>query len=153
MYCKHVHSYVRTCLHVYFQLILNDSCTDVLSGRDTSPTIAGSEPPLQTGSTAPPSEEQTSTDLSASPPPTPNPLPTSFDISVGVHLANTVRSQTGVSFSESQAAAETTLRFVAQEIPQLADVMEGLVKALEASQVCLGLYVECVMHCRMNVFG
>ena len=123
---------------MFFQLILNNSCTDVLSGRDTSPTTAGSEPPLQAGSTAPPSEEQTSTDLSAPLPPNPNPLPNSFDISVGVRLANTVRSQTGVSFSESQAAAETTLRFVAQEIPQLADVMEGLVKALEASQVCMG---------------
>lgn len=110
----------------------------VLSGRETSPTIASSEPPLQAGSTGPPLEEQTSTDLSAPPPPNPNPLPTSFDISVGVRLANTVRSQTGVSFSESQAAAETALKFVAQEIPQLAEVMEGLVKALEASQVCMG---------------
>ena len=106
-----------------------------------SPTIVGPEPPLQAGSTAPPTEalpkQQPSPDLPASPP-IPHPLPTSFDISVGVRLANTVRSQTGVSFSESLAAAETTLRFVAQQIPQLADVMEGLVDALEASQVCMG---------------
>lgn len=97
-----------------------------------SPAITGPEDPLQAGSTAPP------LDLTADIPatsPIPPPLPTSFDISVGVRLANTVRSQTGVSFSESLAAAETTLRFVAQQIPQLADVMEGLVASLEASQV------------------
>ena len=69
---------------------------------------------------------------------------------MGVRLANSVRSQTGVSFSESLAAAETTLRFVAQQIPQLSDVMEGLVKALEASQVSME---ECVYLCTWDVHG
>ena len=109
-----------------------------------SPAIVGPEPPLQAGGTVPPLDPTADQQATS---PIPPPLPTSFDISVGVRLANTVRSQTGVSFSESLAAAETTLKFVAQQIPQLADVMEGLVGALEASQVGRVYFCTCMHTC------
>lgn len=111
---------------------------DVTDGRDEVPRIVKEEEVVEgRGKKEPTLEELNDVEelSSSSQPPVPPSLPLTFDVGVGVRLANAVRSQTGISFSESMHAAETTLRFVGTEIPLLSDTMDALIVALAASKI------------------
>ena len=62
-------------------------------------------------------------------------LPTSFESSVGIRLVNAVRTQTGVSFTQSLATAVATLQFVREEVPALETVMDAIIISLHSSEV------------------